>query len=135
MTASESKYWGRLAEAAARARYALERDHASWHDARTTDGTPVEVKACRRRLVNGRRGRWWIEADAHDQLVANSGLYALSVYDPQTLDTGPVLATALVPASWIDQLLTWSPTGGHHKGARQAKLGWPHVLDVQEGSA
>lgn len=132
MTESESDYWGMLAEAATRERFGLERERSSWHDARTPDGTPVESKACRVRYVNGRRGRWWIEYDAHETLIESDGLYALSVYDPQAVEDGPILATALVPARWIHGLLNFSPTGGHHKGAEQAKLGWPHVVDVAE---
>lgn len=130
MTHGEADRWGMLAEAAARAAFDLERDRASWHDARTQNGVPVESKTARKRLANGRRGRWWIEREAHRRLVEAGGLYALSVYDPQATDDGPITDVAIVPARWIDAHLSWTSNGtGHHKGSEHSKLGWPHVLE------
>lgn len=130
MKAGEAERFGKLAEAAARRRYVLEEDRASWHDARTLDGVPVEVKACRTTLENGRSGRWWIEREAHQQLVDAGGFYALATYDPQRLEDGPIVDVALIPAEWIDLQLSWTSNGtGHHKGEEHSKLGWPRVLE------
>lgn len=131
---SDAEFWGQLAEAAARACFDLEPDHSRYHDARTEDGQPVESKTCRRRLANGRSGRWWIERKAHEKLLDNEGLYALSVYDPQALEQGPILDVTLVPAFAVDAMVSWTSNGrDHHKGEEHAKLGWPHVLDVEGG--
>lgn len=131
---SETEYWGKLAEVAARARFGLTANRCSWHDAVTDDGVPVESKTCLLVLDNGRRGRWWIEREAHETLVENGGLYALSTYSPTALGEGPIVDIALVPAVWVDELLSWTSNGqGHHKGREHAKLGWPHVLDVEGG--
>jgi hypothetical protein len=128
----EAEQWGHLAEAAVRARYDLDRDRCSFHDAVTADGRPVESKTCRVVLVNGRRGRWWIQRESHDQLVDADGLYALSIYDPQAVAEGPILGSVLVPASEVDNLVAWTANGrGHHRGTEHAKLGWPHVLSAE----
>lgn len=127
---SESEYFGKLAEAAACARYGLEEARCSWHDAVLPSGRPVESKTCRVWVSNGdrrTRGRWWIEREAHETLVLSDGMYALSIYDPQS-SSGPILDTALIPAAWLSYLLTWSSTGGHHKGSEQAKVRWSALL-------
>lgn len=133
LTPGEAEYFGKLAETAARSRFELDIDRSAYHDARTQDGRPVESKTCRVVLANGRSGRWWIEREAHNQLVHEDGLYALSTYDPAAVEAGPILDIALVPATWVDELLSWTSNGyDHHKGEEHAKLGWPHVLDVEE---
>lgn len=129
MTA-EAEYWGLLAEAAARAQYDLERERCPWYDARTADGSPVESKTCRVLLANGRCGRWWIQRESHRKLVEADGLYALSYYDPDVLDDGPIVDIDLVEAGRVDGLVSWTSNGeGHHRGQEHANLGWQHVFD------
>jgi hypothetical protein len=130
----EAEYWGLLFEAAARARFELERDRCNWHDARTPDGRPVECKTCRVVLSNGRRGRWWIQRESHDRLVEAGGSYALSYYDPHAYCDGPIVDVVLVDAERVDELVSWTSNGrGHHRGEEHAKLGWPHLFERQGG--
>jgi len=113
-------------------------------DARTSDGTPVQIKACRREHSNGGDetvpGRWdaWSETLIH--LLADDGQYLLVVYggehDPAEVtpdDMGEyVLAWKFVSAEEFGGLIgpdSW------HDGSRAAKGEKARVFwtDVFEG--
>lgn len=133
---------------------ALESVHdteADWHDARTTEvlppaenrpfgglclverDTPVEIKGTIPTQSNGTSqtaGRWFIKRQAHEQLLAESGVYWLCVYAPKP--STPILAQLVLPASLLDEHLRgrW-----YHNGRREvSKLAWTHLLDREEVS-
>lgn len=147
--------WGRTVEVAACDKWpglehtAPDRGEPDWYDAiARTDlhadpgraygglslvraGTPVEVKAARSRMQDGqssRRGRWWIRERQHQRLLDAGGAYALGVYQPRQ----GVLALALVRATTVGVLATWSPCGPGHRADRAARVPWPAVFDPRE---
>ena len=95
-------------------------------------GTKVEIKACVRRDGSERRGRWVIkgrETGQHASLLDDGAMYALAVYD----DDGAakeLLAVVIIPASLLDEHLRGSWYGIDRHEETFAKLGWPHLLDV-----
>ncbi|WP_254544078.1 hypothetical protein [Halomarina pelagica] len=106
------------------------------------EGTPIEVKATREWVSNGgsarTRGRVWINAATHAQLVASAGWYAVAVYEPVVGDDEDdldveVLAVRLLPAVLLDDLLD-EPTncGPKHDIEAAYRLAWPHVIDPDQ---
>lgn len=94
-------------------------------------GTRVEIKACKRRVSNGARddrpGRWTLQVDQHEQLVANSAVYLLAVYTEPGA-TKELDAMLIVPASIVDTLLVerWYDVDRHE--GQVAQVSWPTVL-------
>ncbi|ELZ03928.1 hypothetical protein C482_03634, partial [Natrialba chahannaoensis JCM 10990] len=110
--------YGRLAEEAAQRRYGLDADHGSWHDARTSDGRPVEVKAAMLNRRDGSEGRFRIFEDYHERLAEERGLYVFVPYRArgrgiQVVDMRSVDAGAL--------RLKFYGAGGH-RGSNQVKI-------------
>lgn len=112
---------GAKAERVARQRYGLEADHSSWHDARTSDGRPVETKATMQQQRDGTVGRFRIFQDPHRRLERNSGLYVFVLYRIRGQGI-EVVRTRSLEAS--DLSLSWGSSGGH-RGSREAKV--PHT--------
>ncbi|RDZ36835.1 MULTISPECIES: hypothetical protein [unclassified Haloferax] len=113
--------YGRLAEEAARRIYDLDADHASWHDARTSDGRPVETKAAMLNRADGTEGRFRIFEDYHAKLVQHDGLYVFIPYlargrGIQVVDARSVEASKL--------RLNFYGAGGHRE-SQQVKI-HPH---------
>jgi hypothetical protein len=109
-------------------------DEVEEPDARGTDGTPIEVKACRERIENGDEygaaGRWFLRKRAHDALLAQDGCYLLVVYDGEA-DPLEVLRESFLPATYVDHLVTsWTPVDRRGEEA-VAKLS--HAGVVPEG--
>jgi hypothetical protein len=94
-------------------------------------GTRVEIKACKRRVSNGARGdrpgRWTLQVDQHEQLVADSAVYLLAVYE-EVGATKELDAMLVVPASIVDTLLVerWYDVDRHE--GQIAQVSWPTVL-------
>lgn len=118
-------------------------------DARDSDGTPIQVKACQVEHSNGGDetvpGRWdaWSEALVH--LLADGGMYLLVVYD------GDVDPAEVRPEDFEDYVVAWrfleaaefgaliGPDSWHDgnrpsKGER-ARVFWTSVFDRDEVAA
>jgi len=66
--------------------YGWERDNTSWHDARCESRDAyIEIKGCRVRYPNGRRGRFQLYRNQHEKLVEHDGYYAMAVYVTEDL--------------------------------------------------
>lgn len=116
--ASRSSRYGALAEEKARARYGLEADRSSWHDARADDGTPIEVKAAMLNRSSGKEGRFRLFEDYHKRLEQADGAYVFVAY--RAVGRGiSVEAMRSIAASSIR--VEWYGAGGHRE-SRQAKV-------------
>jgi hypothetical protein len=98
-------------------------------------GTPVEIKACRRRTSNGEHsttpGRWFFKGrddGQHRHLLDRGGAYLLAVYRKPS-DEREIVQMLLLPASIVDELLTgsWYDTG--RSEGYVAKLTWRSILE------
>jgi hypothetical protein len=112
-------------------------------DARDSDGTPIQIKACQRENSNGGDetvpGRWcaWSQSLLH--LLADDGMYLLVVYDgemdpaevtPDQIDDY-VLAWRFLTAQDFGALIdtdAWHDGGRPSKGDR-ARVFWTDVFD------
>lgn len=112
-------------------------------DARDSDGTPIQIKACQREHSNGGDqtvpGRWdaWSKALVH--LLADGGMYLLVVYD------GDADPSEVSPDDMGDYILAWRfltaedfgaliPAKSWHDGnrpskGRRARVFWTNVFD------
>jgi hypothetical protein len=72
--------FGALAERAARERYGLDVDHASWKDATDGDGRPWDVKAC---MLSRESPRFRLWKDQHSRLKGAGGGYVFVAYIPR----------------------------------------------------
>lgn len=103
----QARNYGHKAEMQIIDRYDLEIEHQAWMDARHPDGDPVEIKAAKRKLSNGRTGRILIRKRPHQQLRQRDGDYAIAVYRPRGSGI-EMLRTEMIPArslridSWQD---------------------------------
>lgn len=114
----KAAHYGRLAEEVAVRRYGLKSTHTSWHDARTSDGRPVETKATMLNRGDGTEGRFRIFEQYHKRLVQADGLYVFVPYKArgrgiQVVDTRSVEAGNL--------RLNFYSAGGH-RGSKQVKI-------------
>lgn len=145
MSVADNADWGRTVETAACDRWPLEHvagdDSPEWFDARTVapietplasspiaeEGTPVEVKACRRRY-RGRYGRWWIRRENHERLLEAGGEYVLAVYDHAE---GDVCRMALTSATTVDALVTswWECGDGGRCADQYRQVPWTAAFD------
>jgi hypothetical protein len=121
---------------------------AVWYDARTTrvvapeEGLPmgtcllepgvhVEIKAARRRLSEGRRGRVYVRQQQHERLLATGAAYCVAVYEGPD-DDPTLLAMRIVPASVVDELCPdeWTTVDvAGREGEAYAQLAWSNVVD------
>lgn len=110
---------------------------ATWCDARTDNGRPVEIKGCvqwRSKGDSTAPGEWWIQRRNHDRLLAAGGLYALAVYEIEQMRTGAldvaIVEYALVPAQIVGALIpSWQPLDDHPSGAdERGQLQWTTVF-------
>lgn len=136
MMERENELWGHFTEWAARLSFSLEKDQSLFHDARTEDGDPVEVKSCRRRT--GRRrdhGKFFIRKENHVELRDAGGFYVFVVYDPELWKHGPILEMEMKPAAWLDDV-EYGWTGNGSRRNEQVKRPPWHVvfpdMDVED---
>jgi len=116
---SNAARYGALVERAARERYGLDADHTAHHDARTSDGRPVETKAA---MLNRKRGagRFRIFEEPHRRLVAEEGLYVFAAY--RAVGRGlRVEKMRTVDAIALGERLEFYGAGGH-RDSRQVKI-------------
>jgi len=127
-----------VVEQAAALRWALNRVDEDWRDAVATDDSPqtiltseqsVEVKACQRWIENGdeygTHGRWHIHRGSHEELLDDSGQYALGVYDRVAVggqDRILLLHLRCIPAAIVDD---WLPDSGNVA----AKIPWLRAFE------
>ncbi|WP_424008702.1 hypothetical protein [Haloferax denitrificans] len=111
--------WAR-AEEVVRDELDLVKDHASWHDARTKDGEPIEIKSCVTRYADGRIGKFKIWNHQMRDL-SSEGRVAFLLYRPN--DTCGVLAIHTIPPWKI------SPRGTV-TGFWNERLGWRHLREI-----
>lgn len=128
----ENERWGRYTEWVARIRYGLTADREVFHDARADDGTPVEVKGCIRRTAAGRRGKFFVRQANHERLVDAGGKYALAVYDPSDWKRGPILAMAVRPATWLDDVDAAWTGNGSRRGEVVKRPRWNAVFSPED---
>lgn len=107
---SHSRKYGSEAE-----RYVVEDrglvvDHSDWHDAKTQSGEPVEIKAAKRRMSNGRPGRFLIRKGPHQRLQRADGWFVWVVYRGRGRGID-VLKTKMVRARSV-RIDDWTTTGG-----------------------
>lgn len=128
---------------------------ATWYDARTVEcldpssrrpflgiplvesGTEVEIKGACVTRSNGTRecpGHWYIKREAHEELLEAGGVYILVVYAPFP-DT-PVLASAVVPASILDEHLrgSWYEVSADRSESEVVQLSWSRLIDRERVS-
>ena len=82
MDSQKAPRYGALAERHARERYDLTAERSAWHDARTEDGEPVEIKAATVQRATGRPGRFRTFREPHRRLAHADGWYAFVAYRP-----------------------------------------------------
>ncbi|AFD02319.1 putative protein 38 [Haloarcula hispanica icosahedral virus 2] len=125
----------------------LDYEDGQFTDSRTSDGTPVQIKACQYEHSNGGDetvpGRWdaWSEALLH--LLADDGQYLLVVYDgdidpcevdPEDFESY-VLAWRFVSAEDFGALIdpdAWHDGNRPSKG-QKARVFWSDVFDGIDG--
>lgn len=139
--------WGHYAERVITERHSLtpieDTDSRAWYaDAVVSEssrlpypeGTLVEVKSCRKLIVNGsgyKPGHWWLEKRATENNAAEDGLAALVVTDPEA--THPILRSQIYPMerlieAWVGE---WTSNGaGHHKGDYSTRIEWAEVFQT-----
>lgn len=133
----ENEVWGAYTEWVGRLAFGLTKDRSTFHDARDSDGDPVEIKSCR--VSTGRRGdhgKFFIRRENHDKLADAGGYYVFVLYEPQAWERGPVLDVAMKPAEWLGGVdgYTWTANGGR-RGEVVKRPTWPNVFpDVAIGS-
>lgn len=115
---SNAARYGSLAEKRARERYGLEADRSSWHDARTSDGRPVETKAAMLERGSGREGRFRIFEEYHKKLEQADGLYVFVAYVARGRG---IQVQAMRSLASSDLNLTFYGAGGHRE-SRQVKI-------------
>jgi hypothetical protein len=103
-----------------------ERTPNAWFDMEAPEGI-VEVKSTQERLSSGRRGRFRLWKDQHQNLKDHGGRYWFLVdgvgveqLDPEDIDD-------IVE----EEGLSWAGSGSHPQGSDQLKLTWTHVLDAE----
>ena len=101
-----------------------ERTPNAWFDVDTPEGI-AEVKSTQERLSSGRRGRFRLWYDQHQNLKDHGGTYWFLVegHEPQQLDPEEV------DEIMDEKGLSWASAGEHPQGTDQLKLTWTYVLD------
>lgn len=127
--------WGELVERWCCEHLGLRRKNGPNFDARTSDGTPVQIKGTQRRIENGNdygtKGRFRLWSGPLLHLLADEGTYLFVLYDPEADPESeafveryayrdPVTVGELADGSWYD---------GHRSNkGRTAKVSWPEVF-------
>lgn len=93
----------------------------------TLDGRPVEIKSCLPWISDSgslRRGRFWINRRAHEELVARDGVYVFAVVDPEsTVENPEILEYTTVPANEaLSDWLTWTACGRSHMADQSSQF-------------
>lgn len=101
-----------------------ERTPNAWFDVETRDGI-IEVKSTQERLSSGRRGRFRLWYDQHQNLKDHDGTYWFLVEGKQPVQLDPSEVDDIMQ----EQGLTWASAGEHPQGTDQLKLVWTYVLD------
>ena len=115
----KANHYGTLVEWKAVKRYGLELDRASWHDARRSDGMPVEIKSAMHRHSDGQPGTFKLYDRYHNKLRAASGWYVFAVYRVRGQGV-EVLEWEMRHSSRLPRL-EWHG-GGKHRDAQQGKI-------------
>lgn len=123
---SNANRYGTLAEYRAAERYGLALDRDAWHDARTEDGTPVEIKAAMLNRASGQIGRFRLFEDYHRKLRRNGGIYVFVCYRAAGAGIA-VEDTRSVEAK--DVQVRWYGAGGH-RDSRQVKIPVSKLFDL-----
>lgn len=97
----------------------------AWFDVEAPDGTLVEVKSTERRLAYGRRGRYQIERENHENLVDHGGEYDFVLRDGDGTAIEETMDASEVEQLRQDHELKW-PDGG------KLKLPWSYVHDPDD---
>jgi hypothetical protein len=106
----------------------LVKDHSRWHDARTTDGTPVEIKSCACRYADGRLGRFKIWEYQLDELLFDGKVGFLVYYN-----TGRklVIVTHMMPAESLIGKGTKSFLDHPTRGLRRLRrIKWTDIIPL-----
>lgn len=107
---SQSRTYGSAAEQYLREERDLEVDQTTWHDARTQSGEPVEIKAAKREMSNGRPGRFLLRRESHERLQRADGWIGWVVYRARGRGI-EVLETRMQRARAV-RVDRWTTTGG-----------------------
>jgi len=134
---------GRLVERLVCERRDLAHEDGTAADARDVDGTPIQIKACRREHSNGATetvpGRWDAWSDGLLHLLADDGEYILVVYDgsfdaqdltPEDVDDY-LLASARLDAVTFGELVDGAAWHDHNRPSKgqRARVFWTAVFD------
>jgi len=122
----KANHYGTLVERKAAERYDLELDRCSWHDAKRSDGTPVEIKAAMHRHADGQPGTFKLYDQYHEKLRSVDGWYVFGVYRVRGQGV-EILEWIVRHASRLPRL-DWHG-GGDHRQANQAKIGVQELID------
>jgi hypothetical protein len=153
-----NKQAGTEAEEWAERQYNGERTPNAWFDVDGSDSI-LEVKSTRRTLSSGRRGRFRLWFDQHQNLQDHSGEYVFvlteePLYPTNDTDDSKITedgrlkqsvvnerikngATARLDPDRIDEImnresLEWAGSGNHVQRTRQLKLTWKHIDELAE---
>jgi len=103
-----------------------ERTPNAWFDVDTPDGI-VEVKSTQERLSSGRRGRFRLWYDQHQNLKDHGGTYWFLVDGVGVEQLDPKEVEDIMDENG----LSWASAGEHPQGTDQLKLTWTYVLDAE----
>ncbi len=124
----ENEMWGSYTEWTARIAFGLDPDRSTYHDARDSEGVPVEVKACKRRTSRGDPGKYFIREANHEKLLDAGGLYVFIVYDPRMWKQGPILELEMKSARWLDSVDYGWTRNGSRRGEVVKRPPWTAVF-------
>lgn len=116
MPSREAATYGRLAEEAAARKYGLERVGNQWYDAyHRSNGRKVQIKACRKRIADGQKGRFRFWQNDHKLLKEHQGSYVLVLYVVGSVR--PIRKIWKVSPHDVDDVANWGPS--QHAGRRK----------------
>lgn len=100
----------------------------AWYDVDHPSGAIIEVKSTQKRLGSGRRGRFRLWKEQHENLRDHGGRYWFLV------DGHGQGVRRNVPPEEIDGIIKrenrqWTGSGSHPKEDKQLKIVWTHILD------
>lgn len=124
---SNAAHYGAEVERAGRERYGLEPAHSPWHDAKRSNGDPVETKAAMYRRANGSPGRFRIFREPHEKLARADGWYCFGSYRVRGRGVEIVAMTMTRARALRLSSSDWYGAGGH-RDSEQVKLPIEAVL-------
>ncbi|WP_323192443.1 hypothetical protein [Halostella sp. PRR32] len=92
-------------------------------------GTSVEIKSAARSYADGQRGRFYVRAKQHAELLTMGGVYLFAVRDRD--DESAIHALKAIPASLVDELLPSWLDGGPGR-AEYAQVSWGRLFEAAE---